>query len=116
MEEKQRILVAEEDEDIKGLIQEYLPDIVSDCLLVIVSDGKSALEQVQEGRFDLLILGIKMPGDLVNKARKKAPNLKIILMNAEVPSGIEKLNINGFLSKPFSPAQLRARAQQVLGL
>lgn len=123
-----KVLVADDDQQIVNFLERILPDIVPDCSLVTASDAKEALDKLNEDDFSLVIFDIEMPGfilpgpagiRLVKKARKKNPQIKVILMSGNVQrhqSEIEDLRINGLLFKPFKKNQVKARVGQVLGL
>ena len=78
--------------------------------------GEAALELVRQEPFDLLLVDYKMPGmngfEVVEHARAIRPALPFVLMTAhgtpEIMTEATRLGFAGFLSKPFTPAELRS--------
>jgi two-component system response regulator MprA len=102
-----RVLVVDDDESIRDVIQMILTaeghDVVTAC------DGLAALDQVQRSPFpDLILLDMKMPrmdGWAFADAyrRSSAPRAPIIVLTAAQDAAARALQINadGYLSKPF---------------
>ena len=115
-----RILVAEDEAALRGLILRALTAAGHDA--VATADGGEALDALirDHGRFDLLLADIKMPVmdgiALALAAARDYPELAILLMTGfadqrERACGLEAL-IKGVLTKPFSvPDLLRAIAE-----
>lgn len=84
-----------------------------------------ALELVRSdpGRFDLLVTDAAMPGmggpELAAAARAVRPGLRVLVVSGyprdELPRGDLLGPDDAYLSKPFTPADLAARARQALG-
>lgn len=86
-----------------------------------VYDGISALEQVNTGKFNLVILDLMLPGidgfSLCKKIRSES-DLPIIMLTArdedvDVITGLE-LGADDYISKPFNIRELIARIKSVL--
>jgi len=99
-----KILVV--DDDLKLL------DLLVDTLVAIgyeaegVDGGDQALEKLREGKFDLVITDIKMPGmdgvTLLNKIRSQHPKLPVMFITGvATPEIIGQASPDGFLAKPF---------------
>jgi len=77
-------------------------------------DGQEALEKIQANSFDVLITDLKMPKlsglELVGRLRDEKNPLKIIMITGywdEMDkSQLDRLELNGFLTKPFKTAEL----------
>ncbi len=77
-------------------------------------DGKSALSETKNRRFDLIITDIKMPEldgiELTRSLKKKNPNQHIIVMTAygNIDSYLEVMNLGSFdyIHKPFTAKEL----------
>lgn len=77
-------------------------------------NGKEGLEKIQEKKYDLVFLDIKMPimdGDQVVRELQKLPDKpKVILVSAytHTPVGKEIAEyVQGVISKPFSVEEIR---------
>lgn len=88
------------------------------CEVSIVADGKEAVEAVQSGNFDLVLMDYHMPemdgweaSKVIREREQGSPSrIPIIGLTADVQKGIlEKCIANGmdaYLSKPFTQAQI----------
>lgn len=114
-----RILVAEDDDNIRNLLTSYLS--VSGFETVSVASGSAALKRLETISFDLAILDIMLPEvnglDICARVREYH-HMPILLLTA---LGEEHDRIRGFevgaddyLVKPFSPRELVARVKAIL--
>ncbi|MBB3110943.1 DNA-binding response OmpR family regulator [Paenibacillus phyllosphaerae] len=111
-----RILIIEDDPYIAELQKDYfgLHDMDAD----IVHDGNAGLDRALSGEFDLIILDLQLPGangfDICKQVRAKLdiPVLIVSAKNEEVDKirGFG-LGADDFVTKPFSPSELVARAK-----
>jgi len=111
-----RILVAEDEEDLRGFIVGMLSE---DHVVDAARDGAHALDLLQENRPDLVLTDVMMPGvsglDLT-RAIKSDPSLRhipVILLTArgENDAALEGYDAGAddFVSKPFHTKVLQAR-------
>jgi len=113
--EKPRLLLAEDDEALASLLEEYLSEAGYD--LVVHHRGDSALQALQEEHFDLVLSDIVMPGadglTLLRHIHEHMPDTLIMLMTGY--SGIENAlhaveqGAYDFVSKPFQLPEIRVR-------
>lgn len=115
-----RILIAEDDATINGLIKEYLTG--KDCLCVQAFSGTEArllfeLESTKQG-FDLVLLDLMLPGmtgeELAVWIREKSPVPMIVLSAKTALSdkvGLLGSGADDYLTKPFELEELWARIQ-----
>jgi len=70
-----RVLVAEDDDDARGLIEKVLE--TQGATVVAVSSAREALDLLLEGRFEVLVSDIEMPGtdgyQLIRELRLRSP-------------------------------------------
>lgn len=117
------VLVAEDDEDILLLVTTRLQ---RDGLHVLTArTGAEALRLIRERRPDIAVLDIGMPPpdgvEVVRTVRKDAAlaGIRLVLLTAKAQEsdlrrGMEA-GADAYVTKPFSPANLSARVQTLLG-
>jgi DNA-binding response OmpR family regulator len=117
-----RVLVADDDADIRALVVFKLESAGFD--VVSVSDGRSALDAALAEPPDLVVLDLMMPrltGLEVCAALRGSPGTEtvpVILLTAkaqeaDVTRGFE-VGADDYVVKPFSPRELLSRVQAVL--
>jgi two-component system, OmpR family, response regulator len=113
-----RILVADDEARIREVL---LYALEKDGFAVIaVADGPAALEAVEQGGVDLVVLDVMLPGmdglEVCRRIRQKH-RVPILFLSArgEEIDRIVGLELGGddYLSKPFSPRELCARVRAV---
>jgi CheY-like chemotaxis protein len=118
---KKKILVVEDDTDIRIMMQYILRD---DYDLVLCEDGRSGIDRALEEKPDLILLDIYMAGMSgfeVCKAIRDNPEISsipIIIVTAgalkeEVTEGYS-LGANDYVFKPFDPEDLIERIEKLL--
>ena len=114
-----KILIAEDDITIAEIEKDYLE--VNGFEVDVVYDGTTALEAVREGKYNLLLLDIMMPGlsgfDVCKQVRDII-DIPILMVTAKMES-FDKVRGLGFgaddyITKPFDPAELVARVKSHL--
>jgi len=115
-----RILVVEDEPDIAlGLQQDLL---LEGYEVEIADDGLKALERAQCATFDLILLDVMLPKkdgfSVCRELRRSGRQTPIILLTArgqeaEKVLGLE-LGADDYVTKPFSPMELRARIKAAL--
>ncbi|TDB78452.1 response regulator transcription factor [Micromonospora sp. KC723] len=114
-----RILIAEDDPKQARLIQLYLEREGHRTL--VVGDGRSALEQCQARRPDLVVLDIMMPRvdglDVCRRLRAES-DMPVLLLTArstedDVLLGLD-VGADDYVTKPYSPRELVARVRALL--
>jgi DNA-binding response OmpR family regulator len=117
------ILVADDDEDIRRLLRFRLER--AGYGVVEARDGEEALALALQHRPDLAVMDVMMPKatgyEVTRRLREDESTRKIpvILLTAraqeaDVSRGFEA-GADDYLRKPFSPQELRARVQAILG-
>lgn len=109
-----QILIIEDDPRIAGLERDYLE--AAGLQASVAADGPSGLRTALDGRFDLILLDIMLPGmDGLEVCRsiRREQNVPIILVSAkkEDLDKIKGLGVGAddYVVKPFSPGELVAR-------
>lgn len=116
---KPRILLIEDDGDIRSLVARCLA--AEELTILEAPDGRTA-DRVLSGKgVDLIVLDINLPGedgfDICTRLRR-AGGPPIIMLTARVEDvdrilGLE-LGADDYLTKPFNPRELLARIRAVL--
>jgi two-component system phosphate regulon response regulator OmpR len=114
-----RILVVDDDPDLRWMVEKYLSK--HDFAVTLAEDGEKMREILEEQSFDLAILDINLPGeDGLSLARYLRSNFQIgiIMLSAaaEVFDRIVGLEMGAddYVTKPFEPRELLARVKSVL--
>ena len=116
---KAHILVVDDDEGIRTLVQKYLNE--NNFLISTADNAEDASEKVKVIKFDLIVLDIMMPGksglEFIQEHKKKL-DTPIILLTAKGESDerVEGLEIGAddYLPKPFEPKELILRIKNIL--
>jgi DNA-binding response OmpR family regulator len=120
---RETVLVADDSMTVLAMVSARLERAGYD--VVTATRGDEALQLAQELRPRLVILDVEMPGlDGVEVARQlradeSLAGMLIILLTAhteaeDVASGLAA-GADDYLTKPFSPQELQARIEQLLG-
>lgn len=114
MENRKKILIIEDDEDISMIEEAYLESAGFETK--ILSDGNKVNEIIEAESFDLILLDLMLPGKsgytICREIRDKL-DIPILMVTARTES-VDKIRGLGmgaddYISKPFDPAELVAR-------
>jgi two-component system cell cycle sensor histidine kinase/response regulator CckA len=116
------VLVADDEGELRELMKAVLEDEGYD--VVEAADGDEAIAQCRkhDGAIKLLVLDVIMPRMNANEAYaailEMRPGVKALFISGHSRVMILEQNLlqqeHPFLSKPFSPATLRARVRELL--
>jgi two-component system alkaline phosphatase synthesis response regulator PhoP len=118
-----KILVAEDEADIRGLIVFSLQ--YAGFQVIEASNGKEALDKALAENPDLVLLDVRMPRMngyevcRVLKAQETTRRIPVVFLSArgqeaEIKQGLE-LGAEEYILKPFAPDELYRRVKGVLG-
>jgi DNA-binding response OmpR family regulator len=117
-----RVLILEDDEHIRGLIELHLnlEGLESEAF----ADGRAALERAAQASFDLVILDLMLPGvdglSVCRAIRRGGPNqdVPILMLTARREESDKVLGLESgaddYLAKPFGVRELVARIRALL--
>ena len=115
-----KILVADDEPDLRALLQRYLSD---QGYTVRTVDGAGPLDVLlQRERFDVLVLDVMMPGEdglaICRRLRAQGETIPILMLTARGDPvdrivGLE-MGADDYLPKPFNPRELLARIQAMV--
>ncbi|MCJ7583132.1 MAG: response regulator transcription factor [Candidatus Aminicenantes bacterium] len=115
-----RILVVEDEPSIAFSLQLDLKNEGYD--VEIESNGESALRRVRKEDFDLILLDVMLPGkdgfEVCRSLRLGGTKTPVIMLTAKAQEAEKVLGLeigaDDYVTKPFSPRELRARVKAVL--
>ena len=115
-----RILIAEDDAPLASFVAKAFNS--EDHVTEIALTGDDALQRIQGGGFDLLILDLNLPvisgSEVLRTVRSANADIPILILTAtdEVEERVACLDAGAddYLTKPFSFAELSARIRAVL--
>ena len=122
LNEKNKILIVEDEQDIRDLL---IFNLQKEGFKVESADnGDSALSLIRKNNFDLVLLDLMLPGiggfDLTRilKNDKKTSEIPILMLTAkgeesDIVKGLE-LGADDYMTKPFSIKVLIARINKIL--
>ena len=107
-----RILVVEDDEDVRELIVDILT--AHDFQVSSAKDGRDAVSLLDTRTFDVLYTDLRMPGvdgwDVMRAARSKNPDIVVALVTGWASqvkkSQLKENQVNNLISKPFSENEI----------
>lgn len=111
------ILIADDDDNLRRLVAAYLQR--EGYRVSEAADGKSAYQQAESERPDLLVLDVMLPGATgLQIARKLGGRVPVLMLTAlgeegDVLQGFDA-GADDYLVKPFNPKELVARVRAIL--
>lgn len=120
MEEKQRILLCEDDENLGMLLREYLH--AKGYYAELCPDGDAGYKAFLKGKFDICVLDVMMPVKdgftLAQEIRAVDQETPIIFLtaktlNEDILEGF-KIGADDYITKPFSMEVLVVRIETIL--
>ena len=120
MDEKLKILLCEDDENLGMLLREYLQ---AKCYqAVLCQDGEVGYREFAKGKFDIAVLDVMMPKKdgftLAQEIRQANTEIPIIFLTAralkdDILEGF-KIGADDYITKPFSMEELVLRIEAIL--
>ena len=114
-----KVLIADDNKQIVSILSEYCKK--NNFIVSAVFDGETALKEIEENKFDIVLLDVMMPkkdGFDVCRETRKFSNVPIIMITArgedyEKIMGLE-IGADDYIVKPFSPGEIIARINAIL--
>jgi two-component system OmpR family response regulator len=119
MNRPEHILIVDDDADIRALLRGYLER--NGMRAEAVADGRGLRAALANGRFDLVVLDLMLPGEdglALCRDLRAHSNLPVIMLTARGEEtdrivGLE-MGADDYVPKPFNPRELLARIKAVL--
>jgi len=113
-------LVVEDERNIRRMLAECLAPSGFD--VTTVGSGEEALERLESGTFDVMLLDLRLPGidgmEVLRRTRVLQPELPVIVITAfaKVETSVEafRLGVRDLVEKPFTPDEIRAHLKRVV--
>ena len=120
MADKSRILVVDDEDALRMVLSNELSSSGYD--VASAADGDEAITMVQNKKFDLVLLDIKMPKvdgfEVLKFIKKNSPHVRVIMLTgfADLKNAIEskKHGAEDFVSKPYDLVDLLTTIERVL--
>lgn len=112
MKEKRKILVVDDQESMRALLQDMLEVIGYEVTLA--EGGEQALGILRESLFDLVLSDLNMPGmdgtALLRSIKSSTPNLPVVIITGygtfHTEKRVMKEGADGYISKPCTLSKI----------
>lgn len=120
MDDKLKILLCEDDENLGMLLREYLQ--AKGYAAELCPDGEAGYKAFMKTKFDICVLDVMMPKKdgftLAQEIRQGSPDMPIIFLTAktlkeDILEGF-RIGADDYLTKPFSMEELTFRIEAIL--
>lgn len=118
MSDEQHILVVDDDERLRCLLQDYLSS--QGFFVFTAANAQEAREKLSFITYDAIVLDRMMPGESgLDLALSLKPSVSPILMLTAMAEGSERIEgleagVKDYLTKPFEPRELVLRLQNMI--
>ncbi len=120
-EGKKKILVIDDDEEMRSLLQDYMAE--EGYVPSSAKNSSEAFQKIAREDFDVIITDIRMPGltglDILPKLKKMQPEAFILVLSAFGNSTVKQKALRrgaqAFLGKPVQLHHLRNLLRDVFG-
>jgi len=118
-----RVLIADDDAVILRLLEVNFS--LEGYEVVTASRGEEAIERASEGRFDLIVLDVMMPGmdgwEVASRLKEEevTASIPVVFLSARTQEQDKergmRLGVAAYVTKPFDPEELLGLAQRLIG-
>ncbi len=119
---QKRVLLVDDEPNTLEVLLKGLSQLGEKYTFEAASNGSIALEKLQQAHYDLVVTDYLMPGmnglELMRRVNDISPDTEVVLMTAYgsemLDKALEDLEVKGYLSKPFSLAQIRETVERAV--
>lgn len=119
-----RVLIVDDEPYVTMTLASILEKLGDAYVIDTTNTSSDVLPRLAQADYALMITDYKMPGidgiDLAKAVRNTSPHTRIILMTAYGSSALTEtvrpLHLDGYLSKPFTVAQIREMVTETLAI
>jgi CheY-like chemotaxis protein len=120
--DSKRILVVDDEPKVAFFLKESLESLERHYQVVRAETGESALAEMEQASFDMVITDLRMPGmdglELMQRVKENHPDIQTILITAygsdEVEAESHRLNAYRYFTKPFHIEDLTSAVQEAM--
>ena len=120
MKRKPIILVVDDEESVLGVFQKILQK--TEYTVLTANNGKAALEHVEMGRPNLVVLDLKLPDmsgiDVLRRVKRVNENIEVIMITGygtiETAKKAMRLGAYEYITKPFDNDYVNTLIKNVL--
>ncbi|HXV44517.1 MAG TPA: response regulator [Anaerolineae bacterium] len=117
-----KLLIVDDEESVRTLLKLTFEKLKPDYQIVTAADGFTAMGRLMQQTFDLVLTDWHMVGvdglELAAAIRDISPATRILLMTGkdvfQLRSAATALGLDGWLEKPFTPAQVLSLVEGVM--
>lgn len=120
-----KILICDDNEFVREILKAFVGDLPN-VSCEMANDGKSAMEKLEKGVYDLIIMDLMMPyfsgTELIRMMRvQKGMDTPIIVLtdhhyDQKMLQGLDEFRIDHIVTKPFMPSEINQLISQTLHL
>jgi two-component system, NarL family, invasion response regulator UvrY len=117
-----KVLIADDHAIVRKGLKEILREAAENTLVGEASNGQEAIDQVQVGAWDVVVLDITMPGqnglEVLKVLKRQYPKLPVLMLSMHSGShyvlGSLKSGASGYLNKETAPEELIAAIRKAI--
>jgi DNA-binding NtrC family response regulator len=119
-----RVLIVDDSGTMRSIVRKILSGCRYKLEISEAAEGVAALQQIRDGKFDLVFLDYNMPGlnglETLSGIKRENPRLAVVMITSATDEALamraRKAGAAAFLKKPFFPADIDAVFERYYGL
>ena len=120
MTKKPRILIVDDEAPMRESLNDWLKE--DGYVVGLAASGQEAVDMVQKGTWEVMLLDLKMPGmdglETLRKVKEVSPEVEVIMMTAyaTIDTAVQAMKEGAFdyLVKPFDPDEIEIQIKKIL--